>query len=189
MQCLFCRLCQSCVLPQVISTSPPFLCWAFHLPGAFLLSMGRDGPHIRPAEIAEENSWLFLKCLRAFLCAKLGFSFSPTVLSVGLPKYLIISSETFLRSSVRHVYANSLFFHSKGDLSICVKLLILRGLCYIYLRCFSCKWSVLMLSDHTFLDSVCLFILFLFQTSFSCSVFTWISKLLLISISILHWFL
>ena len=53
-----------------------------------------------------------------------------TVLSVGLPKNLIISSEAFPCLNVGQSCVLELtFFQLKGDLTICMNLLILGGLC------------------------------------------------------------
>lgn len=86
-----------------LSTSPPFPWWALHLPELFLLSMGGDDPHIRPAEIAEKKQRFFWSVSEHFFVqSRVSPPCSP-VLSAGLPKYLIISSETFPWSDVRHV--------------------------------------------------------------------------------------
>lgn len=159
-------VCVKTVSCPSLSTSPPFLCWAFHLPEVFLFSMGRDALQIWPVEIAEKNMCFVLKCFKTFLCAKLGFwVFFPPVLSVGVPKYLIVSSETFPWSNVKQACVWKLtFFQLKGDFNICMSLLILRGLCYVCLRCLSWKLSILMLSDpHLFPLDVCLFNTLLFS--------------------------
>lgn len=91
-----------------LSTSSPFPWCAFPLPEVFLLSVGRDGPHIRPAEIAEENRCFVLQSIS--MCEVRRFFFAQFCQLVSQKISLSHQKPFHDQMLDRNVYGNSHFF-------------------------------------------------------------------------------